>query len=155
MSLAEILLRVGCTLVGWMLAYGYCLMLAVLPEMDCVALGPRFGRDALVFAGLSALFVPLIPMGRRVAGLETIFKGFTLPLLALVPMAVVEVIPFLQGATLGGAHLCEVVAAMPMSAPRPFWHGFWAPMHLVVLAGLVAAASRFWWPRGDSRSADR
>ena len=155
MSLAEIFLRIGCTLVGWMLAYGYCLMLAVVAELDCVALGPRFGRDALVFAGLSAVFVPLIPMGRRVAGLELIFKGFTLPLLALAPLAAAEVLPFFEAATLGNAHLCTVLAPASSDAPRPFWHPLWAPVHFAVLLGLVWAASRFWWPRQSAGSGDR
>ncbi len=155
MSLAEILLRIGCTLVGWMLAYGYCLMLAVVAELDCVALGARFGRDALVFAGLSAAFVPLIPMGRRVAGLELIFKGFTLPLLALLPLAAIELLPFFEAATLGEAHLCEVLAPASSAGPRPFWHPLWAPVHFGVLLGLAWAASRFWWPAGEGPSPDR
>ncbi len=146
MTLAEILLRLGCTLVGWMLVYAHALMLAVISRLDCTAQGPRFGRDALLFAGLAALFLPLIPMGRKLPGLTSILRAFTVPLALAVPLAVREVWPFAVGSTLGDASLCAVLEPTAAGSPAAPWHAWWAPLQLAVLAGAVVAAVSFWRP---------
>ncbi len=140
---AEIILRVGCVLVGWILAYVHGLVLAVLPRVDC-SQGAEPWRAALLLAVPAAAVPFLLPMGGLVR--DTV-RWLALPYLALVLLAVRAVVPTLRSATLDGAALCPAETAAAHLALPP-WQRAWAPLQLGLLAVLAVSALHYAWPRG-------
>jgi len=140
---AEIILRVGCVLVGWILAYVHGLVLAVLPLVDC-ATGPEPWRAALVLAVPAAAVPLLLPLGGLVR--ESV-RWLALPYLVLVVLAARATAPYLRSATLEGVAFCPLEAAGGPGLPVPSWQRAWAPLQLGLLAVLTLSALRYAWPR--------
>ncbi len=140
---AEIILRVGCGLVGWMLAYVHGLVLAVLPLVDCAD-----GSNPWLAALLLAVPAAAVPLLLRLGGLvrESV-RWLALPYLGLAALAAWAVLPYLRSATLDGAALCPLAAADGPSLAVPGWQRAWAPLQLGLLAVLTVSALHYAWPR--------
>lgn len=140
MRLAEVFLRIGSSLCGWLMAYAHCLWLAVLPQAIC---GGESGDPWAATLGLALPAVVLafvIPVGRRTPGIGHILRWLAVPLVLLVPLAVRAVLPALERSTFEGAPLCLQAG----DAPVPGWEPFWAPVQLVVLSAITLAAVMAW-----------
>lgn len=142
MRFAELCLRLGCSLTGWLVAYAHCLWLAVLPQARCGGVADDPWRATLFLAVPTFVFALLIPAARPLPGVASVLRWLSLPLLVLVPLAARSVVPALQRASIDGAPLCAALVD-PGAAPAA-WEGLWAPVQLLVLA-TIAAAGVFGW----------
>ena len=146
-SLAEVVLRVGAGVGGWLIAFAYGLVLATLPIGGCSVEGDQAFRGAFVFA--------------VIAGITALLLGLSLPwkhslrwMAALAALMLVwgayRLAPFLAAATFQGAHLCGQLGA-PSAAVAQWWHPYWAPFQFVVVAALLTQAMRTLRRTRDSR----
>ena len=119
MRFAEIIFRVGSTVVGWIMAYVYLLVLAVIPLSGCTRQPQDLWLGSLILAGAMALCLFLIPLGRRVSDSS---RWLSIPAIILLPFAMLAVLPWLGPVTIGGAPLCgarlDGAAAPGWTAPR-------------------------------------
>lgn len=139
--MSEILLRLACGLVGWLLVFSHGLILAVLPVATC---DDELFATSLVFAGFAALSAAwLLP-----AALEwrAQLRWCALPAAALWAWAVWGAWPLLPETTLGGVDACQVLAGRTgTDAGRvPLLQRAWAPLQLLVLGACGRQALRYW-----------
>lgn len=137
MRLAEVFLRIGSTLTGWLMVYAHCLWLAVLPQAPC---GAETGDPYAATLGLAIPAVGLaflLPVGRRTPGIGDILRWFGLPLVILLPLAARAVWDAMGRATFESGSLCAQTTMAPAG-----WEPWWAPLQLAVL-GVIAGAAIF------------
>lgn len=136
MRLAEVFLRIGSTLTGWLMAYAHCLWLAVLPQAPCggEAGDPYAATLGLAIPAFALAFV--IPVGRRTPGIGDLLRWFGAPLIVLIPLAARPVFGAMQRATFEGAPLCLHATSASVAS----WEPLWAPVQLVVLCVIAATA---------------
>ena len=137
MNPAEVFFRVGSSLGGWLIAYAYGILLAVVPATPCAE---RARPDEVWFAvwvfsfpALGALW--LIP---KALPWRDLFRWFALPLAPLLAYGVAVAWPALASVTLGGAALCAD------AGERAGWHPYWAPLQLLLIAGLAWRSVEYW-----------
>ncbi len=136
MRLAEVFLRIGSALTGWLVAYAHCLWLAVLPQAPC---GGDAGNPYAATLGLALPAVALallVPVGRRTPGVGDILRWFGLPLVVLLPLALRPVWSAFGRATLDGGPLCTQATAVTTAG----WEPWWAPIQFAVLCVIAGAA---------------
>ncbi len=148
MSFAEIILRIGASIGGWLIFIGYALTLAVLREADCDPASDQIWRGTLFFGLLSGL--GLLFVGRGLAWRDSI-RWFSIPACALALYSGFGLLPGIDATTVGGGSLC-VIANSPLTTAElaaieaSTLERIWTPLTIVVLvAGLVQGA-RYWWP---------
>ncbi len=144
--LAELVFRAAAGLGFFLVGFAHCLLLAVIPRMECA----KPDNDPY-FASL-ALGVPLALLSVVAsAGLRfrSLLRWFSLPLGVLVPLAVRAVLPFLEEAALSGMHLCSASRGWAAASEVTGWHRAWAPVQLALLLLLSVQAVRYWLPARD------
>lgn len=131
------LLRLGCSLVAWMVIYTYCLWLAVLRVTGCGPDGDEFWQLLLGFAPFAMGFSLLISASRRLPELHRILRWGFVPLVLLVPLGVLPVWSTFAAVNLEGTGIC---------APTPIgsWQLWWAPLQFITLAVISLQAFRAW-----------
>ena len=154
MSFAEIILRIGASIGGWLIFLALCLTLAVLPEADCDPASDELWRGTLFFALLAAL--GLFFVGRGLAWSSAI-RWFALPAGGLALYAAFVVFPGLVSSTLGGASLCSIAnpAVDSLSGfPATRLERAWPIAQIVVLGAGIVQAIRYWNAPPRDPSAD-
>ena len=140
MSFAEILLRLGCLLVGWILLGVHGLVLSVIPSLECASSGD--GWLAALVLGVPAAGVPLLfRYGSGLRDMAATVRWLALPYAGLLVLAARPVFDAFSGTTLAGGPLC---AAAPgeMLLGAGWLARAWAPLQLLLLAALAWAALR-------------
>lgn len=140
MGVAELLLRLGCALVAWLVMLAHCVWLAALGAVDCGSAGSQPWLMLLAFTPVTLGFALLLQVGFAVPGIGSVLR---LPAVALAPLLVLAArgayVTF-AAVNLRGEPLCESVA---------LWTRWWAPLMfaalLVVAIALVGA-----WRRGGN-----
>ena len=140
MSVPEVLLRLGCVLVAWMVVYTHCIWLATLGRIGCGPDGDEMWRLLLGFAPITIGFTLLLSAMRRLPEIARILRWAALPLLVLVPVAALPVISAFKSTTFGGMPICHNIAA---------WHAWWAPGQFITLVIISVAAIRAWRTAND------
>ncbi len=125
MTVAELLLRIGCNIVAWLVVYTHCLWLAVLPRVGCQTDGDELWRVLLGMLPITFLFSLLLSVANKVDSVRDSLKWGAAPLLLLVPLAIMAIWPTFLGSTLGDNSICE--------PPAKAWHFWWAPLQFLVL----------------------
>lgn len=157
MSFAEIILRIGSAVGGWLIFLAHALTLAVLGQADCDTASDTLWRGTLVLGGLSGLALVMVGGGLRWSrGL----RWLALPAAGLAILAVAAILPALTATTLSGDPLCgtlgtpitppERAASLPLVASA-IERG-WPPFQLTVLALGLVQAFRTW--RAAARLSD-
>lgn len=144
MSFAEVILRVGVTLVSWMMIYMHLVMMLILRVAQCPGGDTSPWKVTLITGVLAAgsSFAALYGHGAR--GMGEVFRYFALPLLVLVPWAAWLTLPYLTGATFGTLGMCDVRLGEVSGSAVAGWQRGWAPLQLVVFAALAANGVRAW-----------
>ncbi len=138
MLVAEVLLRIGCTVIAWLIMYTHCLWLSIIPAVGCQSDGDALWRLLLGFAPVTLLFGFLLNTSRKVGSVHENLRWGVAPLILLIPLSVKAIWPTLMESTVGGLAICGENTA--------WWHYWWAPIQLLVLAFIATMAWRAWRP---------
>jgi len=136
-SLIEMLLRLGCSLVAWMVIYTYCLWLAVLRVTGCGSDGDEFWRLLLGLAPFAAGFAAVLGASRRMPDLHRILRWGFVPLVLLIPLDLIPVWTTFAAVNLAGEGICSASAASQ-------WQLWWAPLQLATLIVIILFTVRAW-----------
>ena len=136
--LPDLLLRIGCTLVAWMVIYAHLLWVAVLPNTGCTD-GDALWRLTLGFAPIAVGFSLLLRAVHVLPEIYATTRYFALPAGLLILLAAKAVVATLTDSTLGQASICGI-------EPTPGWHAWWAPVQIAVLSALAVQCWRSWRP---------
>lgn len=136
MRLSEVLLRLGCNLVGWLMIYSHLIWLAVIPRIGC---GPESQELLRLSLGFSPLVIGaslMLGLARPLTAVVGYLKWLAAPLILLIPLAASPVLTALASATIGESGLCDSLAASG-------WQRVWAPVQAVTLAVIAVLTIRF------------
>lgn len=140
-SAAELFLKGGSSLVGWIIAYVHLLMVAVVRVAQCGegTSDPWFATLLTAVIAVPAIF--MIPMGLF---MRPGLRWLALPLVVLALLALVAVLPYIEGTTMAGAAPCGVSGGGTGYVQATGWQRAWAPLQLILIAALGFSASLFW-----------
>jgi hypothetical protein len=136
MRLAEILLRLGCNLVGWMIIYSHCIWLGIIPQIGCGPEGAELYRLSLGFSPIAIGAALLLGLAHKLPSVVGYLKWLAVPLILLVPLTVSPVLAALETTTLGAMGFCESIAAIG-------WQRAWAPIQVATLLIIVVTSILF------------
>jgi len=136
-SIVEILLRLGSSLVAWMMIYTHTVWLATLRVIDCEATpSDEFWRLLLALAPLAAGLSFLLKSMDVVPDIARILRWFGAPMVILIPLATLPVFEALRNSTLNSSPICGTDGSA--------WHAWWAPVQLITLLILALNIFRAW-----------
>lgn len=139
MSLPEMLLRLGTSLVAWLVIYTHLIWLGTLRMVGCNSDADQLWRLLFGFAPIAFGFSWLLTNSRALKEVHQIIRWFVLPLIVLVPLALIPIWQTFSKTNLDGAAICLVT-------PMPWWHTSWAPLQTIAVAWIVFMAWRVWRP---------
>ncbi len=125
MNIAEMLLRLGCALVAWIVLFTYGLWMLILRQLDCSADGDSMWRLMLGFAPLAILFSFLLGSSRPLTSVHELLRWLRYPLLILLALSAVPIAETFMHATINDNPICE---------PSRRWHTWWAPAQFLTIA---------------------
>lgn len=132
MNAAELFLRLGCTMVGWLMVFTHLLWLGTTRVVSCGTEGDALWRMLLALAPLAIAFSFTLQLTRKLPAVHNMLRWGIAPTIVLALLALLAVWPFLLNATLAGQPICEL--------PDTKWHPWWAPVQLLAIALLVYKA---------------
>jgi hypothetical protein len=132
MGAAELMLRLGCSLVAWLVLFAHCMWLAALA---CGDGGATPWLALLLWTPVTLVFALLLNVGFAVPGIGRALRLPALLLIPLLPLAARVVLTTLAATTLHGESIC---------ASAVFWTKVWAPAQLVMLIMIGVVAIRAW-----------
>ena len=130
MNIAEVLLRLGCALVAWIVIITHVVWLGTLRAVGCGPDGDQLWRLLLGFAAVTIGFSFLLDATRRISAVHDILRWGVVPVGFFALFAVLPVLTALTNTTLGGAPICG-------GAPVPAWHVWWAPVQVLTLSAVA------------------
>lgn len=139
MIIAEVLLRIGCSIVAWLVIYTHCLWLALTWRLGCQADGDELWRVLLGLAPITMLFSLISGASRKVHSVHNSIRWGAAPLVILVPLGFMAIWPVFSSVNLGSNGICSI-------EPKA-WHPWWAPLQLVTLGVILLMAWRNWQPK--------
>lgn len=137
MSTIEVLLRLGCTMVGWMVIYAYCIWTATLRVVACTANGDEMWRLLLGFAPLAIGFAFTLSAVAKLPEVHKLIRMLALPLVVIIPLALWPIWTTLEIATLQGLPICK-------ESPAGAWQAWWAPIQLFTMLIVANFVFRAW-----------
>ena len=146
MSFAEIMLRVGLAVGGWLILIGNMLLVGVLRFADCDPETDEMWRGTLLFGVLAGAAIAASGFGLKWKK-EVRFLAAIGGLLSLYAAPVIGA--GLLETTIGGAALCSVAGQTPPGvdlsefAPTQI-EKIWAPVQAIVASIATFQAWRFW-----------
>jgi len=137
MRFAEVFLRLGCTLVGWMVLYTYAVWLAALGAIGCGPDGNELHRVLLGLAPAAGAAAYLLRMIRPFPDIRRLLRWLGVPLALLALPAILNVWEISQAVYVDRLGICGGGVAA--------WQRYWVPVQLIAIAAaalLIAQASR-------------
>jgi len=134
MSVAELLLRLGCSLVAWLVLYAHCLWLAALHAIGCGS-GTVPWRVLLWWTPVVVAFLLSLRLGFAVPGVGRALRVPGVLLIPLLLLAARVVIEQLVAVNVGGAPLCGSAS---------IWTVVWAPVQFATLLVIGVVVIRTW-----------
>jgi hypothetical protein len=143
MRFAEVFLRLGCSLVGWMVIIAYSLWLAVTDRVGCGADGDQLYRLLLYAAPAATALAFLTHATRPMPEIHDILRwiGF-LPGL-LLPFILVAGWRFGRTVLIDGQAICG-------GGPPPAWQLVWLPVQLAAVLVIIGFIFRMWSSKADA-----
>ena len=124
MKFAEVFLRLGSSLVAWMMLYAYVLWLATLNTLGCGPDGDEMHRLLLGMAPAAFGFALLLRVTRSMPEVHSIIRWLAAPLLLLMPLALMSIWKVFARADVESLSICSNNAAV-------LWERAWAPVQLL------------------------
>jgi hypothetical protein len=137
MRFAEVFLRLGCSLVGWMLVYTYIVWLAALHAMGCGPDGDAMHRLLLGLAPFTAAMSLLLRLTRPLPDIHRILARLGIPLVLLLPFVLKNIWVVFSRTNLGGLAIC-------VEGPPAGVHEFWAPAQFLTICVLAWLVIQVW-----------
>jgi hypothetical protein len=137
MQFAEVFLRLGSSLVSWMILYAHFLWLAALYAIGCGPDGDEMHRLLLGLAPFTCGFAFLLRATRPFAEVHSILRWLGAPLLLLLPFAARSVWHVFQSVNIDSSAICA--SGAPVT-----WQQLWAPVQLVTLLFASYMIVRVW-----------
>ncbi len=137
MRFAEVFLRLGSSLVGWMLVYTYAVWLAALHAMGCGPDGDGMHRLLLGIAPLAVLMTLLLRLTRPFPDIHRILSWLGLPLALLLPFMLRNTWVVFERANVDGLAICTADAAAGFDR-------IWAPAQLLATCLIVLLVVKVW-----------
>jgi hypothetical protein len=149
MRFAEVFLRLGTSLVAWMILYAHVLWLAALHAMGCGPDGDELHRLLLGLAPFTCGFASLLRMTRPFAEIHRILRWLGAPLAALLPFALLSVWDVFTKAWIQSSSICG-------SEAPTLWQLSWAPAQLITLCVAAWMIVKDWRVSGlDTQNSGR
>lgn len=126
MGFAEVILRLGCALVAWMVIYAHVLWLAALHSMGCGPDGDDLHRLLLGLLPFTVGFVFLIGVTRPIPEIHSMLRWLGGPLALLSPIAILSIWDVFIRVNVGSLSICSNDAVTT-------WEHLWAPAQFLVL----------------------
>ncbi|MDH3219583.1 MAG: hypothetical protein OEO19_08620 [Gammaproteobacteria bacterium] len=136
MRFSEVLLRLGCNLVGWLIIYSYFIWLGVIPQVSCGPEGAELYRLVLASCPVAILAAMLLGLAHPLTGVIDYLKWLALPLVILIPLSIDPIAKAMETATLGALDFCGPL-------PASDWQRAWAPVQIATVTIIVIAVARF------------
>ena len=124
---AEVFLRLGTSLVAWMLLYAYMLWLAALRTIGCGPDGAEMHQLLLGMAIISCAVVFLVRVTRTMPEVHAILRWLAVPLFMLMPFSLMSIWSAFARANSEFLSICS-------NNPAVFWERGWAPVQLITLS---------------------
>lgn len=154
MSFADLILRLGVALGGWLIFIGYGLVLSVLDQADCDPASDVRWRGTLFFAALAGTAVAGLGLGLN---WRHHLRWLAVPGIALAAYALRLVLPAIAGTTMGGESLCAISSSLPAGVELAHFEATsieraWPIAQAVVLVAGIGQGLRYW--RGPSPTSE-
>ncbi len=137
MRLSEVLLRVGCALVAWMLLFTHYVWLAATRQIDCAADSGEMYRLLLMLLPFTLAAAFFIRMTRPFDEVHRLLRWLALPLAALMLLGAYSVWLFARGVYFLKLAPCQV-------GDLQTWHFVWAPAQAAAILVTTLAIARVW-----------
>ncbi len=137
MRLSEVFLRIGSTLVAWMVIYAYFLWLAVVQRVDCGADGEELYRLLLGMAPLAAGASLLLGSARPFADIHSMLRWLGLPIAGILFLAAPVIWETFVTVNLAGGAICDGV-------PIFGWQLYWAPVQVIAATVCIWKMLTLW-----------
>lgn len=126
MRYAEVFLRLGSALVGWMVVFAFVIWLAATRTVGCGPDGDEIYKLLLAMAPIASAVVFLVLVTRRLGEVHDILRWLSVPLLLLFPFALMSIWAVLNRANVESLSICANI-------PAALWERLWAPMQFIAL----------------------
>ncbi|MFK7896814.1 MAG: hypothetical protein AB8G23_13310 [Myxococcota bacterium] len=151
MSFAEIILRAGASVGGWLIFIALALILSVMPEASCDPTTDEMWRGTFLFGILGFLGLLCIGQGFR---WRASLRWFALPAAGLAVYALFLIAPALITTSLEGGSLCSITSAK-VPAPAGYQattiERLWPLLQVSVLILGLVQCLRTWLAPADSQ----
>jgi hypothetical protein len=130
---ADIFLRLGTSLVAWMVLYAYLVWLAALRAMGCGADGAEMHQLVLAMSIISCPVVFLTRATSTMPEVHSLLRWLGVPLLILMPFGLLSAWDVFSRANGRSLSICTNSTAQP-------WEQLWAPMQftaVVIIASML------------------
>lgn len=137
MRFAEVFLRLGTSLVAWMVLYAYFLWLATLAAMGCGPDGDEMHRLMLGLTPFACGFAFMLRITRPFTEIHGILRWLGVPLMLLLPFGIRSVWQVYEVVYVNSTAICA------NGAPT-MWQLVWAPAQAATLLLVSYQLIRVW-----------
>ncbi len=137
MRFAEVFLRLGSSLVGWMLVYTYAVWLAALHAMGCGPDGDEMHRLLLGIAPFAVAIAFVLGLTRPFPDIHRILSWLVVPLALLLPFMLRNTWAVFGNSNLDGLAICS-------GDPATTFDQIWAPAQFLVTSVIFVLVVKIW-----------
>lgn len=137
MRFAEVFLRLGASLVAWMVIYAHVLWLAVLFRLACGPDGDEMHKLLLGLAPITIGSAFALRSTRPIEEIHSMLRWLGVPLLLLVPFVVQSIWQAVETVVINESAFCANV-------PPAIWQIAWAPAQIITLSLVLYMVYRVW-----------
>lgn len=148
---ASIFLRLGVTLVAYMVLFFHLLLLGLVPQLKCNGDEPAIWVVTFFTAVVAFIFALSLLASRPLKTVVQTLKWGCVPLVLLLPFALLAVLPIFGSTTLGSASICPGISAYS----NLVWQQAWAPLQMGLLLIIAVQVARYWYMAREQAEATR
>jgi hypothetical protein len=134
---AEVLLRLGCSLVAWMVVYAYAVWLAALHAMACGPDGDEMHRLLLGLAPATCILALMLRLTRPFAEIHRLLSWLGVPVALLLIAGLHNVWAVFARSNLNASSICGEAAPAG-------WQIVWAPAQIAAMLVISVILVSVW-----------